>query len=150
MKYKLAIFIVAALWSCNGKGGLQVKNEIAKHIQETCGANPSCIINLNQFLPIKWDRLVVCKATASQKDLDANLGFKYPHFDDVGARTIFIWRDSITHHEDYFPTFEAWYDDDVIFEMDDSISIRTFSNPNFVAKRIQNGEKGYYLLDNIK
>lgn len=78
-----------------------------------------------------------------------HLGISYPYFEDVGERIIFLFKGKITHNEDYFPTFEGRQEDDLAFKMNDSLNIRSFTNPNFEVKRIQYSDKGYYLLDNI-
>ncbi|MDH6251250.1 hypothetical protein M2347_000977 [Chryseobacterium sp. H1D6B] len=141
------ILIIFNIISCNEKNdNSKFENQIVTLIKESCAAE-NCFIDLSEITSFKWNKLYVFKETASNAEVEKIINQKYPYFEDVARRFIFIDKNNkIVYHEDVFPNVEGLADEDVIFDIPDSINYKIYTNHNFkvIKEKIKKGH--YYIL----
>jgi hypothetical protein len=92
--------------------------------------------------------MYVFKETASLEAIENALNQKYPYYNDVARRLIFLDSNGIiVYHEDIFPNVEAVMNKGVIFQIPDTSNYRVFTQPIFTVKteKLDNGV--YYVLN---
>lgn len=144
MKKFIIIIVLLFVVSCNQKSD----SKIGKKINEKC-IEKNCVINMADIVSGDWDYMYVFQLGMSQDQVNSKLGFKYPFFEDVASRVIFINNNEVVYHEDEFPNPEKIKKGELYFESGNSNYLKI---PREKAIFIVTKTDGYYQLDlkNIK
>lgn len=101
--------------SCNETSN----SEISQKIDKEC-IDMNCEINMSSVIPEDWDYLYVFKVDTSLEEINNQLGFKYPYFEDLATRIVFVKNNTIVYHEDEFPNPEKVKKGELIFDIGDT------------------------------
>lgn len=121
-KIPVLILIIAFL-SCNESN---IQSPLGIKVQSTCHGKTTCVVEFSSILDESWDKFYIFKESASLEYINNTLGFRYPYFEDIGKRFIFIKNDSIIYHEDIFPSIAPLYDYELVFDLPDSSKYASF------------------------
>ena len=80
-----------------------IKDDIAKKIQEKCKDSDACKVDLRDVTNFKWDSVYFFKEGFNLERMKKVLGFRYPYWEDVASRIVFVSGKKVVYHEDEFP-----------------------------------------------
>lgn len=143
------LFISAffVLIGCKNNGNGALENRIALSISENC-KDENCIVDISKITPFTWHKMYVFKETASLEAIENALNQKYPYYNDVARRLIFL--DSIgtiVYHEDIFPNVEGVMNNGVLFQIPDTSNYRVFTQSIFTVTTEKLDNRVYYVLN---
>ena len=132
--------------SCKNNSSLEVR--IGDYIKRTCQESDTCTIDIKNITDFEWHKMYVFKEGATLEKINEVLGFKYPFFEDIARRTIFVSGSRIIYHEDIFPNPESAEAGQVIYKMPDTVQY-TVLRPDeaiFKVNKVELEQGEYYLL----
>jgi len=63
----------------------------------------SCVVKIINITSFDWDEMYVFREDCSLEEVNKQLGFKYPYFEDVARRIVFIKSRKVVYHEEESP-----------------------------------------------
>lgn len=145
-KLWLVIIVFTLIGGCKEP----IKDAIAAKFEEKCKGDTICQIDLKEVTNFKWDKFYIVKAGVNP---DKALGFRYPYWEDVANRIIFVAGNVVTYHEDEFPDPETKPKGGVIFNIynhDASYSSFSSNNAVFTVKKATVDDLVYYELTPVR
>lgn len=146
------IFCILLLIIIFGSCRKTIKNQIIDQIKQcnnTQSEQDNCIIDINDFVDFKWDKMYVFPSWSMPEDIALNIGFNYngEYVKDDMRRILFVNNTGVIYEEDYdvIPGKE-------IFDFIDSCwpSICEFKTSRFRIKKMNSkgtyGVSSYYYL----
>lgn len=119
MRNIVYFFMLVFIVSCNDVSN----SEISKKIEKDCKSQ-NCEINMANYIVEDWDYMFIFKVNTSLEQINNQLGFTYPYFEDIANRIIFVKGDKIIYHEDEFPNPEKFKKGELIFNIGDENFIK--------------------------
>jgi hypothetical protein len=119
MRNIVYFFMLVFIVSCNDVSN----SEISKKIEKDCKSQ-NCEINMANYIVEDWDYMFIFKVNTSLEQINSQLGFTYPYFEDIANRIIFVKGDKIIYHEDEFPNPEKVKKGELIFNIGDENFIK--------------------------
>jgi hypothetical protein len=119
MKKILYLIFSFLLISCDDTS----KSEISKKIYKEC-VTENCEINMGKIVSEDWDYVFIFKTNTSLEEINNELGFDYPYFEDIATRVVFVKNNKVVYHEDEFPNPYKVKKGEVIFDIGDKNSIK--------------------------
>lgn len=136
MKKILFILLLSNLFLCCRK---PLNKQIVDQIKQDCNIRSnmdSCIIDINDFVDFKWDKMYVFPSWSMPEDISLIIGFKYngEYVKDGTRKILFLDKTRIVYEESYdvTPGKEK-------FDFIDSCwpSICEFHNSKFIVKKMK-------------
>jgi hypothetical protein len=153
MKTSFACFfiITITIFSCSRRDHKwDLETKIENEIKKTCIKKGICHINLGNIISFDWEEMYVFKETANIKQIESAIGIKYPYYDDVAKRIIFVHNNRIVYHEEVFPHVEGIINGQILFEIDENAHYKKFTDKIFEVKKISLENKKYYVLEQVQ
>ena len=72
---------------------------------------------MSNIVPEDWDYVYIFKTNTSLEEINRQLGFEYPYFEDIVARIVFVKNNTVVYHEDEFPNPEKVKKGELIFDI---------------------------------
>jgi hypothetical protein len=96
---KLMILILAFLvYSCQNS----IQDNIVNNIQKN-EHKDSCVVKIVNITPFDWDKMYVFCKNSGLEEVNQQLGFEYPYFEDIAKRIIFTKSKKVVYHEEEYP-----------------------------------------------
>jgi len=96
---KLMILIFPFLvYSCQNSIQDKIVDNIKKNVQ-----GDSCVVKMVNITSFNWDKMYVFSENSGLEDVNKQLGFEYPYFEDIAKRIIFTKSKKVVYHEEEFP-----------------------------------------------
>ena len=127
-------------------------NRLVEGIGRECKNQFPCVIDFTRIVSEDWDYMYIFKENASLEEVNTELGISYPFFEDIARRIIFLRNKSIVYHQDDFPNAEGLKDQELVFDLSDSVKFVQYSNKNakFVVKKITFENGSYFDLKHVE
>lgn len=114
MKKILCLIFLFLLISCDDTSKSEISQKIDKEYTDE-----NCEIRMSNLIPEDWDYVFIFKTNNSLEEINNQLGFEYPYFEDVATRIVFVKNKNIVYHEDEFPNPEKVKKGEMIFDIGD-------------------------------
>lgn len=104
---------------------------------------------MSDLTDFSWDKMFVFREGTELEEINKVLGFKYPYFEDVASRIIFVKSNQVVYHEDEFPDPSNSANERVIFIYPNDTSdymIFSVDNAKFNLIKSKVGGTYYYEL----
>ena len=96
---KLMILILPFLvYSCQNSIQDKIVDNIKKNVQ-----GDSCVVKMVNITSFNWDKMYVFSENSGLEDVNKQLGFEYPYFEDIAKRIIFTKSKKVVYHEEEYP-----------------------------------------------
>lgn len=96
---KLMILILPFLvYSCQNS----IQDKIVDNIKKS-GQGDSCIVKMVNITSFDWDKMYVFRENSGLEEVNKQLGFQYPYFEDIAKRIIFTKSRKVVYHEEEYP-----------------------------------------------
>lgn len=138
------IILLGFFLGCSPKTKLEKKIEHA--INDKCDDLNKCNLNLSGVTNFNWNKLYVFKESAQPSEIEAAIGRRYPYYEDVARRLVFMDNNKIVYHEDVFPSFEGIPNGQILFDMPDTVNYKVFLNKEFIVQKYTEEKRYYYVL----
>jgi|GEM_PF-3174433 len=133
------------LLSCNhNKGRTEFEKNVEEKFISDCDNVRICRLDIKEITQFDWDTMYVFKPTVSAAEIDDILGFKYPYFQDVAFRIIFIKDNQVVYHDDYFPNFDNSLTSILKFNFEDSEYLKVSTQNAFFQIIQEKNIDGFY------
>lgn len=138
------LFLSIILSSCKD-------NSIAAILYSKCDGHDKCIRQVKDVTTFKWDKVYIFSIASSLEDIEVALGVPYKQWQDVGYRIIFVEKDKVVYHEEYFPYPEHIEKGSSVFELSKAPYVGQYSTATFAVTK-QKNDKGelYYVVTPIQ
>lgn len=144
---KLTILIFSFLvYSCQNS----IKDRIVDNIEKS-GQEDSCIVKMVNITSFDWDKMYVFRDNSGLEEVNKQLGFEYPYFEDIAKRIIFTKSKKVIYHEEEYPDPDKKSKLEFIFR-NDTIKTMVFTRETatFSSKRKELFGWIYYELKPLK
>lgn len=88
---------------------------------------------MKNIIPDDWDTIFF-EQIVSYKEINTILGFKYPYYEDVAQRFVFVKNGRVVYHEDAYPNTGDTQDDRLILKIADSVNYKSFEKKMLFSK----------------
>jgi hypothetical protein len=153
MRLIVGIAFLVIFGSCGTKAvdPNSIEGKLVTRIKTTCGESSGCTVRIRDVTDFAWDRVYVFKTTADQSDIEKTIGVPFPQYREFRRSMIFINGGKLVHGEANPTDAEAPIKDQVIFDIPDTASYRSYSPENrFEVTRKNYDGRGYYKLNLIE
>jgi hypothetical protein len=103
-----------------------------------------CFVRLEDVVQKDWDYVFIASETLSLEEINKHLGFKYPYFEDIGKKIIFVKENKVVYYEDFFPYVDKKRSCELLFEFKDDRFYIKMKREDAVFKVFRKG--GDFLL----
>ena len=130
---KKIIILILPFLVCSCQNSIQDK--ILSSFKEN-GQKDSCVIKILDITSFDWDKMYVFCTNSGLQEVNQQLGFQYPYFEDIAKRIIFTKSKKVVYHEEEYPDPEKKSKLEFILG-NDTIKVMVFTRKNaiFYAKR---------------
>jgi hypothetical protein len=97
---KKSILILFSIFICSCQHSIQDK--IINAIQQN-EKKDSCVVTIANITSFDWDKMYVFVKNSGIEDVNKQLGFTYPYYEDNAKRIIFLKSKKIVYHEEEYP-----------------------------------------------
>jgi len=149
----VGILFLVGLGSCLTKtvDPHSIEGKLVTRIQTTCGESSGCIVRLRDVTDFAWDRVYVFKTTARQYQIEEVIGVPFPQYEEFKRSMIFLKEGRLVHGEAEPTDVEAPINNQVIFDIPDTDSYRSYSpESQFNVTRKSRDGGSYYKLNLIE
>jgi hypothetical protein len=96
--------------------------------------------------------MYIFKENMSLEQINSTLGFEYPYFEDIAKRIVFVKGNRVIFHEDEFPGVETTKNCELVFDLGDKVSFKSYSPGEaiFKVRRIEFSNGIYFKLTQIE
>jgi len=98
MKNLLITIILILAYSCQNS----IQDKIVSNIQKN-GQGDSSILKIVDITSFDWDKMYVFCENSGLEEVNQQLGFEYPYFEDIAKRIIFTKTKKVVYHEEEYP-----------------------------------------------
>ncbi|MEN3325938.1 MAG: hypothetical protein V7638_745 [Acidobacteriota bacterium] len=149
----VGIWFLIVLGSCGTKtiDPHSIEGKLVTRIKTTCGQSGSCTVRLRDVTNFAWDRVYVFKTNARQYQIEEVIGVPFPQYEEFKRSMIFLKEGELVHGEAEPTDVEAPIDNQVIFDIPDTDSYRSYlPESQFNVTRKSYDGRGYYKLNLIE
>jgi hypothetical protein len=147
MKVNRCLVLAMACGLVGCRADLGTEQHIAQSIKAECHDTWPCQISLRRSTPFQWDELYVFKFTASKAEIEKTIHTTISNYNELTRYLVFTSDGRAVRIESEPTDVEHPIKDELVFEMPDSVSYRTFAaGTTFAVTREQRDTGAYYML----
>jgi len=141
------IFLFIILISCNTN---TFDNKIINKIENTCKEN-SCLVKIKDLTNFDWENMYVFKYNATFEEISKAIGIAPPHYKEFTRKIIFTLNEKIVYFEEEKANIEGLIDNEVVFDIPDSVNFKKYTLQNAIFKTYKKEYKNgnYYEMKQI-
>jgi hypothetical protein len=98
MKKLMILILPFLVYSCQNSIQDKIVNDIKKNGQED-----SCVVKMVNITSFDWDKMYIFRKNSGLEEVNQQLGFEYPYFEDIAKRIIFTKSKKVVYHEEEYP-----------------------------------------------
>lgn len=117
---------------------------IAAKLFSKCGGKEKCTQHVNVVTTFKWDKVYIFHVETSLDHIEKVLGFPYKQWTDIGDRIIFVYKDQVVYHEEYFPYPEHIEEGRTFFELNKASYSGVYNTATFLVSKEENDNGEWY------
>lgn len=127
-----------------------IEGKLVTRIKTTCGESTKCTVRLRDVTDFAWDRVYVFKYTATQSELEKAIGAPFPQYVEFKRSIIFLKGGKLVYGEANPTDVEAPINDQVVFDIPDTDTYRSYSFESEFEVQRKHFERPYYKLNLIQ
>jgi len=145
---KKIIILILTFLVCSCQSSIQDK--ILSNIKKN-GQRDSCVLKIVDITSFDWDKMYVFSKNSGLEEVNQQLGFEYPYFEDIAKRLIFTKSKKVVYHEEEYPDPEKKSKLEFIFA-NDTTKVMEFTRKTavFSVKKKTFFGWNYYVLKPLK
>ena len=153
---KLLIFVAISVLlfrSCGGEtiDPKSVEGRLVASITKNCEDSKVCTIRLRDATNFDWDKVYVFKYTATRDEIARVIGFPLPRYEEFKRKIVFLNAGKLAYSEADPTDIEGLINEEVVFDIPDNESYRTFSsNAVFEVTKVSFPRGVYYQLKSVR